>query len=305
VGVANEAGVPTEQSWLQVALDALDDPVITLEPVRDQAGAVIDFVCRQANAAACVYNGMTRDELLGARMLETFPGMTETGLFQADVDVLVTGIPLVLTDMAYGNEQLGSEERRYDFRTVRAGDALVVTWRDVTERSRTARALRALAATDSLTGLTSRTEGLAQLRRALGHDQRRGRGLAVAFLDVDGLKKTNDELGHVAGDALLRSTALRIRSCVRDSDEVVRVGGDEIVLLLHGVVSVEAAADVCEKVCLAAALPIRINDQDATTTVSIGVTMARADDDVESVLARADAGMYESKHAGGNRTTIV
>lgn len=294
-----------QPSWSDVALDALEDPVVVLEPVRDDAGSVIDFAYRLANAAACAYNGLPREQLLSTTLLSLFPGMSAAGLLQPNIDVLTTGNTLVLTDIVYGNEVHASEERRYDFRTVKAGDAVVVTWRDVTERSRTARELRAMAFTDSLTGLSSRAEGLARLRRTLGRDQRRGQGLAVAFLDVDGLKATNDRLGHAAGDALLRATALRILASVRDNDDVIRVGGDEIVILLHGAASAQAALDVCEKIRHASSLPIKINDHDAAATVSIGVTMATEGDSVESVLDRADAAMYESKHQGGNRTTVA
>jgi diguanylate cyclase (GGDEF)-like protein len=294
-----------QPSWSDLALDALEDPVVVLEPVRDDAGNVVDFAYRLANAAACAYNRLPREQLLSTTMLSLFPGMAAAGLLQPNIDVLTTGNTLVLTDVAYGNEVHASEERRYDFRTVKAGGAVVVTWRDVTERSRTTRELRAMAFTDSLTGLSSRTEGLARLRRSLGRDQRRGQGLAVAFLDVDGLKATNDRLGHAAGDALLRATALRIRGSVRDNDDVIRVGGDEIVVLLHGAASAQAALDVCEKIRQAASLPIRINDHDAAVTVSIGVTMAMEGDTVESLLDRADAAMYESKHQGGNRTTVA
>jgi diguanylate cyclase (GGDEF)-like protein len=291
-------------AWSEIALDALEDPVVVMEPVRDEAGLIIDFAYRFGNTAACAYNGVTRDQLLGTTLLELFPGMDSAGLLQPNIDVLATGEPLVLTDVAYRNEAHAGEERRYDIRTVKAGGAVVVIWRDVTERFHTVHDLREAAYTDSLTGVATRTGGLATLRRSMVRDQRTGEGLAVVFLDVDGLKATNDRLGHAAGDALLRATALRIRGAVRSNDLVMRVGGDEMVVLLHGAGTAQVAADIAEKIRHAVSLPLLLDGHVVAPRVSLGVTMAVEDDTVDSVLDRADAAMYESKRHGGDRTTV-
>jgi PAS domain-containing protein len=124
-----------DQAALRATVDSLLDPVVRLEAVRDESGEIVDFVFEEANPAACEYNKMTYEELIGARLLDLFPGQTGTGLFEMYRHILEADEPLVLDDFVYPQELMGGQERHYDIRAAHIpGDGLTYTWRDVTER---------------------------------------------------------------------------------------------------------------------------------------------------------------------------
>lgn len=126
---------------LRVSSDALLDPLVLFEAVRDAAGQVVDFVYRELNQATCDYLGLNREELRDHGLLETTPGVAGAGLFDDYVRCLETGEPLIYDDFAYDNEIL-ADTRRYDFRVTRASPtSITMTWRDVTDRVKTAQLL--------------------------------------------------------------------------------------------------------------------------------------------------------------------
>ncbi len=140
--VQARAALEMERARLHATLDSLLDPHVMLEAVRDGQGRIIDFLYTDANEAACEYNHLERARLVGRRLLELLPAHTSTGLLDLYRHALESGQPLVLNDFVYPHEIL-AEERRYDIRAVRVGDALSFTWRDVTDRYRMAQQLAA------------------------------------------------------------------------------------------------------------------------------------------------------------------
>jgi len=171
-------------------------------------------------------------------------------------------------------------------------------WRDVQAEVEAGEALERRARTDNLTGLLNRGEAVARLATWLSPGGQLPDGLAVAFCDVDHFKGVNDRLGHAAGDRLLQVVADRVVACVRGSDMVARFGGDEILLLMRGVGTMETAVTVAEKVRHAVRTPLELDGEVVQVTVSIGVTMAEGHDDVDSLIARADRAMFAAKSAG-------
>ncbi|WP_407344128.1 PAS domain-containing protein [Pengzhenrongella phosphoraccumulans] len=121
------------RSRLRAAVDSLMDPQVLLEAVRDAAGQIVDFVYLEANPAACTHNRLTLSELLGARLLDLFPGHTGTATLEAYRRVVETGEPLSLDGVAYYHEIIGTE-LHYDIRAARVDDGICLAWRDVTER---------------------------------------------------------------------------------------------------------------------------------------------------------------------------
>ena len=118
---------------LRASADAMLDPQVLLEAVRDSSGAIVDFAYREVNKAACDYLGLAREDLLGHGVVETMPGI-ETTLLAGYIRCLDTGEPLVLNDFCYDNEIL-LDARHYDLRATRvAANSLTLTWRDVTDR---------------------------------------------------------------------------------------------------------------------------------------------------------------------------
>lgn len=188
----------------------------------------------------------------------------------------------------------------------------VFTLSDVTEAQRAEQQLALLASHDPLTGLPNRRMLMERLAQAVSVSERGGMELAVAFLDLDGLKRLNDEHGHEAGDVLLKTVAERIAACIRQSDTIARLGGDEFVLLtLHRIDDParhrpgQGVAEVLAKVQEQIALPIPVGEVekvDVVATCSIGVCLLREPGTLpETLLKRADEAMYAAKKSGRNR----
>ena len=119
---------------LRISSDAMLDPQVLVEAVRSE-GPIVDLVYREVNRAACGYLGLPRAELVGHSLVETFPGLAESGLMDAFVNCADTGEPVVLDGIPYHSELLG-DLRYYDIRATQASqDFISLTWRDVTERS--------------------------------------------------------------------------------------------------------------------------------------------------------------------------
>jgi diguanylate cyclase (GGDEF)-like protein/PAS domain S-box-containing protein len=430
--LARETGedARTGGSLKGAVFSAMLDPIVILGAVRDAAGRIVDFQYLDANQAACDYNGLSRDELVGRRMLELFPGLADTQV-AVNRRVVETGEPLTIDAQGYPNETFGGEERFYDIRAAKLGDGLFYTWRDVTERverseqleaartmyqllaeqspdvvlrfdldghiqyvsptceslvgytpdellgtvvytlmhpedlavaqdaagrvledgsveqsvrgriqckdgsyrwvSSTARVVhgddgapgcvvatwrdaevevaeeRALveqAVTDDLTGLLTRRAGWARLQSSAS-DLRRAEGsLAILFCDLDGFKGINDTHGHALGDALLAEVAQRVLGSVRRDDYVVRIGGDEFLVVLNGIHELGEVEAIAEKVRAAVAEPMNLDGHDITITMSVGASLVRPDERISELIQRADDAMYKAKSRGGNKVHV-
>jgi len=154
---------------------------------------------------------------------------------------------------------------------------------------------------DPLTGLPNRDALMVQLQYSMGEIQRGGRGsLAVCFIDLDRFKPINDLHGHVVGDQVLQSVAGRIRSVARNGDYLARIGGDEFVLIVHGLDKIWEIEPVLSRLLHATTSPILAAGHTAWIGFSIGVTIYPQDDATpELLIQHADEAMYKSKRAGG------
>jgi diguanylate cyclase (GGDEF)-like protein/PAS domain S-box-containing protein len=162
------------------------------------------------------------------------------------------------------------------------------------------------ARTDELTSLLNRKEVFERIEAYGGKHPRTGQAIAVLFCDMDKFKTVNDTYGHAAGDEVLRVMADRIRRCLRSTDDLgARVGGDELLVVLHGVQDLQNAVTVAEKLRASAAEPISIPGGTVNTTVSIGVTLARPGEKTEALVARADDAMYRAKQTGRNQVISI
>jgi diguanylate cyclase (GGDEF)-like protein/PAS domain S-box-containing protein len=171
-----------------------------------------------------------------------------------------------------------------------------------TERLRTQAQLRHMALNDPLTGLPKRELFDDRLDSALARARRDQTQVAVLYLDLDHFKQVNDTLGHSAGDALLQEVALRMTACVRESDTVGRIGGDEFLVLQHSVHVPTDTALVAEKIRQSVAQPFILDGHTVTVAPSIGIACYPAHGaDGPRLIQRADEAMYEAKKAGGNQ----
>lgn len=177
--------------------------------------------------------------------------------------------------------------------------------RDVTKRRETEERIRHMAQYDTLTELPNRALFSETLKQALALARRSGGKLAVMFLDLDHFKPINDQFGHDVGDLVLRAAAGRIRGCLRESDTVARIGGDEFVLLVTNVEDVGAAWRVGEKVRHALEQPFPINGRAFVLSASLGIALYPEHGASELELAKsADVAMYVAKREGRNGCTV-
>ncbi|HEX6320591.1 MAG TPA: sensor domain-containing diguanylate cyclase [Burkholderiales bacterium] len=173
--------------------------------------------------------------------------------------------------------------------------------RDVTARSLEIEKLAHAATHDSLTGLPNRSLFTDRLQQALRHAERRSEELTVAAMDIDQFRDTNNRYGHLAGDAVLQALAQRTLACVRASDTVARIGGDEFALVLVDA-GEQAAVPVLEKIVAANAAPVPFEGCALAVSVSIGACgYPRQAAGAVELHKLADLRMYEAKRAGGNR----
>jgi diguanylate cyclase (GGDEF)-like protein/PAS domain S-box-containing protein len=178
---------------------------------------------------------------------------------------------------------------------------LVWSFRDVSERRLALDRMTEIALHDPLTGLPNRAllwDRLAQLT-ARRHPQG-----AVLFVDLDGFKHVNDELGHAAGDELLRAVAERLTHLVRPEDSCGRWAGDEFLVLSESVATEEAALALAERVHTALARPLQLAGRSVTTRTSIGVAMLEGHDP-ELTLRLADERMYRVKQEHHRSGTVI
>ena len=158
-----------------------------------------------------------------------------------------------------------------------------------------------LAHHDDLTGLPNRLLFNYHLPRALARAQRTGGAVGVLFLDLDRFKIINDTLGHGAGDDVLCQVSKHLLECLRETDTLARVGGDEFTLLVEQFDDPQDLGDIAEKLLTATASPLKINGQEYHLSGSIGIAIYPKDgSDSASLLKNADIAMYRAKTSGRN-----
>ena len=178
-----------------------------------------------------------------------------------------------------------------------------IVLRQMNALDRMNRQLAELSQLDELTGLSNRRQLFTELHRQLDRVAR-GAQCGVLMIDLDGFKRVNDQLGHDAGDLLLRDIAGALTVETRAVDTVARYGGDEFVVVLPDLAP-ESAFPVAERVVAAVAAVGRERWPTTPVTASVGVAISRVDDDVATLLRRADEQAYTAKRAGGNQVAIA
>jgi len=177
---------------------------------------------------------------------------------------------------------------------------LIVPIMDITDRKRAEERIQQLATRDALTGLPNRLLLNDRLSLGISQAQRNGGSLALLFIDLDRFKYINDSLGHVIGDAFLKSVAERLSGIMRQGDTLARIGGDEFVVLLENIVAMQdVAGQVARKILGSFAEPFFVGGHTLSCSCSIGISVFPSDADSPQMLIRdADIAMYHVKETG-------
>jgi diguanylate cyclase (GGDEF)-like protein len=161
------------------------------------------------------------------------------------------------------------------------------------------------AENDSLTGLPNRALFYDRLTMAMARCRRSNNLMALLYVDIDNFKAINDNLGHAAGDELLRSFAQRLSQCVRASDTVARLGGDEFTVILENLSSRETALSVVDKLMTATRRPFGIGGNDVQARASIGIAyFTDKEIKADALIKQADSALYRAKERGRNDYSV-
>jgi len=177
----------------------------------------------------------------------------------------------------------------------------ISTAQDITDRKAAQQQVEFLAYHDYLTGLPNRLLAKERFDLAVSFANRENTKVALAFLDLDKFKIINDSLGHWIGDALLKTVATRLKTCLRETDTLCRQGGDEFLIVLSGMADLDAISAAAEKMLAQLVDHFSIEGNELSTTLSIGIAVYPDDGkDYDTLLKKADTAMYQSKEAGRN-----
>ena len=173
---------------------------------------------------------------------------------------------------------------------------------DITRTKELQEQLQRIAHYDALTNLPNRVLLADRLQQALAQCRRKNSSVAVVYLDLDDFKAVNDRYGHGVGDALLVAVAQRMKKALRDGDTLSRIGGDEFVAVLVNLEQEKSYQPAIERLLLAAAAPMIVEELTLQVSASIGVTLYPQDlSDTDLLLRHADQALYVAKQLGKNR----
>jgi diguanylate cyclase (GGDEF)-like protein/PAS domain S-box-containing protein len=235
-----------------------------------------------------------KDDLLGKNIWEEFPETAGLAFYPEYHKAMEEG------ETAVFEEYYRPLEGWFEMRAYPSGGGISVYFHDITERKALEERMEHQALHDSLTGLPNRRLFLDRLGQALrGTRRKKGRKVAVLFMDVDGFKNVNDSLGHEAGDRLLAAVAGRLEGCLRPGDTLARFGGDEFAVLIEDVGGPDGAARVAGRITEELRAPFPIEGQELFVGLSIGIALNGArSEGPEDLLRDADTAMYRAKGSG-------
>jgi len=207
----------------------------------------------------------------------------------------------LIDDVTAQREAADALRRARDELEVRVQERTAELQAEIVERRQAQARVQHMAYHDALTGLPNRALLSDRLDRGMRAAHRDGSKLALLFIDLDRFKTINDSLGHLTGDHILKEVAQRLCRVVRASDTVARLGGDEFVVLVPGVHAIEECGLVGDKIIEALSDPVEFEGRSLHISPSIGICLYPDDgEDVESLMRKADAAMYQAKAAGRN-----
>jgi len=295
----------TEYKRLEGALGKLEEKYRTILENMDDAYFEIDLAGNLTffNDSMCRALGYSREELMGMDSRACTAQGDAEPTYETLAEMYRTGGQGKIIPLKFVRKDGGIRFSDTRISPLRNEKGEIVGFRgigrDVTERRRLEQKLEEMATHDPLTGLPNRLLLSDRLAVGLAQAQRNNTKLAVMMLDLDRFKNVNDTFGHSVGDELLRAAGERLTGLVRKSDTVVRMGGDEFMVLLPQIAKIEDATKVAQKILEAFRKPFVLDGHQIQTTTSIGIAIYPEDgEDVEALLKNADTALYWVKEQG-------
>lgn len=297
---AVQQALTESQQLYQSILQASPDAVV----VSDLQGVIQHVSPATVTMMGCASEG----ELLG-RNIADFRDPGEMARAAANIAAMFEGVYKGAEDYRLIRPNGSMLETEINAEIVRDAKGqthgLIFVVRDISERKKTEERIRHMAQHDSLTGLPNRALFSDRLQRALANCRRDNTKLALMFLDLDKFKPINDTNGHAVGDLLLQNAAQRMLLCIRDSDTVARIGGDEFVVLLRGATGSLESLAVAEKIRSSLEQPFLLAGHSLHISCSVGVALfpEHGQDDI-TLSKNADLAMYRAKEQGRNQVCL-
>jgi diguanylate cyclase (GGDEF)-like protein/PAS domain S-box-containing protein len=286
-------------AMIRAILNLTSDLVLFFDP---DALRLVD-----ANETACAALGYTRNELLSLEFDEIVPSDARevlAPLFRKPGRQLDCCHTLVAALLRRDGSELPIDATLRQFRD-RKNRLVVLVGRDVTPRQRLERLLASPAHLDPLTGLPNRAVLESRLDLAASQTRRSVDGFAVLLIDLDYFKQINDERGHLAGDAVLKTVAQRLTNCLRAGDTAIRFGGDEFVVLADKIKDEHEAAVLADRILASVRAPIPFGNAEICVSASIGIAVNIGRSTLPHLLlGQADDAMYKAKALGRNRRCV-
>ncbi|WP_027963632.1 sensor domain-containing protein [Halalkalibacillus halophilus] len=257
--------------------------------------------------------GFTQEEVQSSNTSEFVHEDDEGQLHRLYDDILMTGISQQIEVRVKTKEGCyvwlgikGSPVMSTENQTssVIVPENILLISRDITERRHLELQLKHMAYFDELTQLPNRKSLELHMKKAIARMERKDKELAVFFIDLDGFKKINDQLGHKVGDLLLQIVAKRFGKSLREEDFVARHGGDEFIIVLEDITR-QYAEEVARRITELLLEPAIIKEHEVSIAPSIGITMYPSEsEDLHELIDQADQAMYFAKQKGRNTFTF-
>lgn len=254
-----------------------------------------------ANPALCRILGYEEEDLLGKPFSVLFPPEHATSS-----EDLEREIPFY--DGVFGKQKFLCADGSIRFMDMTMVEipwgedrAFLITLRDATERKEFEERIKHIALHDTITDLPNRRLFMDRLKQSLAHANRYQKKVVVMYVDLDRSEPIADNPDHKADEVVLKEVAQRLRKSTRDSDTVARIGGDEFAIILQELKNLDDAGVVAQRIIEMLSIPLQVYGQECTFDTSIGISVYPLDGkDVDTLIEKADAAMYDVKRTGRN-----
>ncbi|HAT49752.1 MAG TPA: hypothetical protein DCS88_05360 [Alphaproteobacteria bacterium] len=279
-----------------------DNKVLNLTVQRNLSPPLLSL-CNQIDYGYCLCGRAARDRAvvfapsIDARHDVSFDGIKPHGHFCVPIESLGKLLGVLNLYVSHGHDRDEDEEHfLVTFANTLAG---------IIERKKAEEKIGKMARTDALTQLPNRAAFLERLHQEIIRAKRQDECLAVLFIDLDGFKKVNDNHGHQVGDELLVMVGTRISKCLRESDVIGRMGGDEFCLILPNISLQSDTERVAKKIIQVVNEPYLIDEISPKVGASIGISLyPEHGNDSASLLKKADLSLYAVKQCGRNHCQV-